>query len=513
MKRFSRLIYSNKIFCLFLMIVQLCIFLVTGLWLSDYSKYVYACMIVLSAILIIHEINRDEEPGFKITWIMLIAIIPVFGALLYMFLHYNRKSAKIKLKSNEIARIVKPHNIQNPEVDIELKNYPDESGVSKFLYDKCECPTYLNSSVKYYPLGDNMFVDLIDELEKAEKFIFIEVFIINPKGRMWPEILNVLQKKVEQGVEVRLMYDGMGCLNFLPEGYADIMNELGIKCRVFAPIVPLFSTYQNNRDHRKIIVIDGRVAFTGGVNFSDEYINETMRFGHWKDNAIMVSGEAVSGFTSMFLKMWNVSADEIENDEYEKYISATKKYKVSSNKGLIIPFMDTPLENVHSGEKMYINNLNMAKKYVHIMTPYLVIGSSMMDALKFAVSRGIDVKIILPHIPDKPYAFWLAGTYYMELITAGVEIYEYIPGFVHAKMSISDGKRAIIGTINHDYRSLYLHYECAAYLVDVPEISDMESDFEKTLKYCQKISIEDYKNKNIFTRLAGRIIKLLAPLL
>lgn len=513
MKGFSRLIYSNKIFCILLIIAQLFIFIVMGLWLSDYSKYFYGVMIILGAVLIIHEINRDEEPGFKLTWIMLIAIIPVFGALLYIFLHYNRVSTKIRLICEDLDEILKPYNSQDYEVEDELANYPDEVGVSKFLYEKCNCPTYRNSSVKYYPLGDDMFVDIIAEFEKAKKFIFIEIFIINPSGRMWPEILSVLQKKAQQGVEVRLLYDGMGCLNLLPSGYPDIMHELGIKCRVFSPIVPFFSTYQNNRDHRKIIVVDGRVAFTGGVNFSDEYINESVRFGHWKDNAVMVTGEAVSGFTSMFLKMWNVLSDNIFSDEYKKYIKATSEYETQSGTGFIIPFMDTPLDNVHSGEKMYINNLYMAKKYVHIMTPYLVIGSSMMDALKYAVGRGVDVKIILPHIPDKAYAFWLAGTYYIELINAGVEIYEYIPGFVHSKSSISDGKRAIIGTINHDYRSLYLHYECAAYLIDVPEILDMETDFEKTLKYCQKITIADYKNRSLSSRIAGRIIRLVAPLL
>jgi len=282
---------------------------------------------------------------------------------------------------------------------------------------------------------------------------------------------------------------------------------------VFAPIVPFFSTYQNNRDHRKIILIDGKTVYTGGVNFADEYINERERFGHWKDNAIKITGDAVSGYTSMFLQMWNTSINKVKEDNYDKYINSVSDGDFKEGDGYIIPFADSPLKKDRFGETMYINNLNLAKDYVHIMTPYLVLGTNMMQALKFAAKRGVDVKIILPHIPDKPYAFWLAGTYYRELLGAGVKIYEYTPGFVHSKMSISDDKRAIIGTINHDYRSLYLHYECAAYLVDVPQIKDMESDFVHTLSLCEEVTEDTIKNRSLVTRILGRVIRLIAPLL
>ena len=497
-----------------MMIAQLSVLLLLSAWLGDYSKYFYTFMNFLSAVLIIYEINREEEPGFKLTWVMLIAIIPIFGTLLYIFLHYNRASKKIAVHSDEIRGRTLKYTKQETDVLQKFsETYQEDIGISKYIYDYSGFPVYKNSSAEYFSLGDQMFIDLKDELRKAEKFIFIEMFIINLNGRMWPEILEILKEKAKEGVEVRLMYDGMGCMSLLPNDYDDTIRKFGINCRVFAPIVPFFSTYQNNRDHRKIILIDGKTVYTGGVNFADEYINERERFGHWKDNAIKITGDAVSGYSSMFLQMWNTSINKVKEDNYDKYINSVSDGDFKEGDGYIIPFADSPLKKDRFGETMYINNLNLAKDYVHIMTPYLVLGTNMMQALKFAAKRGVDVKIILPHIPDKPYAFWLAGTYYRELLGAGVKIYEYTPGFVHSKMSISDDKRAIIGTINHDYRSLYLHYECAAYLVDVPQIKDMESDFVHTLSLCEEVTEDTIKNRSLVTRILGRVIRLIAPLL
>lgn len=327
---------------------------------------------------------------------------------------------------------------------------------------------------------------------------------------MWREIFEILRRKVKQGVEVRLMYDGMGCVATLPRGYNEVLERYGIKCRIFSPIVPLISTHQNNRDHRKIVVIDGTAAFCGGINIADEYINEKMRFGHWKDTGFMLKGDAVAGFSAMFLDMWNVNSDNIEDGG--EYLGISEPGKIKAN-GFVIPFGDTPLDDVYVGKRAYIHNLDNASEYAYIMTPYLVIDDEMYESMKYAAQRGVDVKIILPHIPDKKYAFWLARTYYRELLNAGIEIYEYTPGFVHAKMSISDGRRAIVGTINHDYRSLYLHYECAAYMMDVPAVIDIERDFKDTLSMSQKITLQDVKKFNIFTKIIGYIMRLVAPLL
>lgn len=512
MKKFFKLIYSNKFFAFVMLIIQISILAAGYIWLEDYSRYFISANTILKILLIVYEINRDDEPSFKLTWIILIAVFPVFGALFYLYTRAGFISRDIHSAYERVQSKIKSYLIQDDSVIDEIKN-DDENTASfvKYLNEYGGSPAYKNTAVKYYPLGDNMFEDMKKELLKANKFIFLEFFIINLQGKMWPEILEILKKKVKEGVEVRVLYDGMGCMTTLPRNYHERLKKNGIKCAVFSPIQPLLSTYQNNRDHRKIMIIDGRVCFVGGINLADEYINEIERFGHWKDTGVMLTGEAVAGFTGMFLGMWDLSSG-IEQDNYKEYITISKRYGVSAD-GFVVPFADSPLDSVFVGKRAYIDNLNNAKNYVHIMTPYLVIDNGMLEAIKYASHRGVDVKIILPHIPDKAYAFWLARSYYPELINAGVKIYEYAPGFIHAKMSVADGNRAIVGTINHDYRSFYLHYECAAYMFNVPAIMDIENDFKETLSQSIPITMEEYEKFSIFTKLAGRIIRIFAPLL
>ena len=511
MKKLSKLLYSNKFFALIMLLLQIAAFIAMFIWISDYSKVLMGFSTLLSAVMIIFEVNRTEESTFKITWITLISIIPIFGVLFYLFTRSGAISWSINRDYNMAQEENKKYLADSEEV---MKNImlTDrlEGSFAKYLSRYGGSPAFSNTAVQYYPVGERMYEDMKRELMKAEKFIFMEFFIINHTSRMWHEVLEILRQKVKQGVEVRLMYDAMGCVSTLPRHYNEVLEKYGIKCHVFSPIVPLISTHQNNRDHRKILVIDGNVAFSGGINIADEYINEKERFGHWKDTGFMLRGDAVAGFTSMFLDMWNVY-DETTVDGGQ-YITATSPNTVIAD-GFVIPFGDTPLDDVYVGKRAYIHNLDTAMDYVYIMTPYLVIDDEMFESMKYAAQRGVDVKIIMPHIPDKAYAFYLARTYYKELIKAGIEIYEYTPGFVHAKMSVSDGRRAIVGTINHDYRSLYLHYECAAYMLEVPAIIDIERDFKDTLEKSQRITLEDIKHFNIFTRLVGHILRLVAPLL
>ena len=278
---------------------------------------------------------------------------------------------------------------------------------------------------------------------------------------------------------------------------------------MFSPVKPALSTTQNNRDHRKILVIDGKVAFNGGINLGDEYINKIERFGHWKDTAVMITGDAVKSFTLMFLQMWNIN--ERNHDDFKKYIHIGVEEQ--NVKGYVMPYGDSPLDNENVGETVYLDILATAKKYVHIMTPYLIIDNEMMTALTYAAKRGIDVKLILPHIPDKKSAFMLARTYYPELLEAGVKIYEYTPGFVHAKVFASDDVKAVVGTINLDFRSLYLHFECGTFFYKVPTISFIEEDFQATLKKCKQITMEDYHKLNILYKIGGGFLKLIAPLM
>ena len=512
MNRLLRLIYSNKFFAFIMLIFQVFMIVLGLVWLSEYIRFLYVATSVLSAVLIIIEVNRDEEPMFKITWILLISIVPIFGALLYIYLHTGIMTKDMAHAQKKVQEAVRPYMKQDETIlhDLSAEN-PNEEGLIKYLSKYGGSPAYKNTAVEYYSLGDDMFKAILEELEKAENFIFLEFFIINQRGRFWPEILSILKRKVKEGVEVRMLYDGMGCMTTLPGDYAEIMEREGIKCKVFSPIQPLLSTYQNNRDHRKILSIDGKTVFCGGVNLADEYANFIKRFGHWKDNGIKLTGEAASGFTAMFLEMWNMSFSD-QNEDFAKYIDAAKQYP-SQSYGIIVPYGDSPLDKEYVGKQVYIYMINSANRYCHIMTPYLVIDNEILEALKFAAQRGVDVKIIMPHIPDKKTAFWLARTYYPDLIKYGIQIYEYVPGFVHAKTVVSDDRRAVVGTINFDFRSLYLHYECAAYMFDVPAILDIENDYRNTLTSCMRITMNEYRQFPLYTKFMGKIIRLVAPLI
>ena len=349
---------------------------------------------------------------------------------------------------------------------------------------------------------------MLEDLRTAKDFIFLEFFIIE-EGYMWGRVLKVLEDKAAEGVEVRLLYDGTCALFRLPYRYPEMLGKLGIKCKMFSPIRPVISAHYNNRDHRKILVVDGRVAYTGGVNLADEYVNRIELFGHWKDVSLRLEGPAVRAFTLMFLQMWNV--DE-SGDRYAHFLTAP----VSAPKdapGWVLPYGDSPVDNERVGELVYTDILSRAQRYVHIMTPYLILDTEMLAALTFAAKRGVEVCLLLPHIPDKRYAFALAKTHYGELMQAGVRIFEYTPGFVHAKVFVSDDCKAVVGTVNLDYRSFYLHFECAAYLRDVPAVADVEADFQATLKKSHEVTFEDLKRIPLTTRLAGWLLKVVAPVM
>ena len=326
---------------------------------------------------------------------------------------------------------------------------------------------------------------------------------------MWGQILQVLARKAAEGVDVRVMYDGTCEFSTLPSDYPKRLEELGIQCRVFAPITPFVSTHYNNRDHRKILVIDGHTAFNGGVNLADEYINEIEKYGHWKDTAIMLQGDAVRNFTLMFLQMWSLREKTKEFDYSLAFPTKSRK----DTKGFVLPYGDLPLDGEKVGEQVYIDILNRAQKYVYIMTPYLILDGELENALMFAAKRGVDVRIILPGIPDKFTPYALAFTHYGALIDAGVRLYEYSPGFVHAKSFVADHKEAVVGTINLDYRSLYHHFECATYMYGVDCIGEIEEDFLKLLPKCKMVTRETMKDEKLTRKATGIILKAIAPLL
>ena len=512
MNKLLKLVYSNKVFAIFTLLIQVAFIVAFIVGISNNMRYLLLLSNLISAILILIEVNRHEESAFKITWIMLMATIPFFGWFFYIYTHTGIISKNIKSSYLNAKDAVDGCRTDDTDVIKAMEAEGRSASLAKFISRAGGNSVYNNSIVKYYPLGDDMLEDILDELNRAKKFIFMEFFIINKSSYMWSRIVEILIRKAQEGVDVRLIYDGMGCLNIVPKDYDKELQNQGVKCQIFSPLQPLLSTYQNNRDHRKIIVVDGRCAFSGGINIADEYINRIDRFGHWKDTGIRVYGEGAAGFTEMFLTLWYTVAGVYEND-FERFISCSRRHSFPNARGYVAPFAESPLDNVLMGRTAYVDILNNAKKYVYIMTPYFVIDESIYDAMSYAVTRGVDVKLILPGIPDKKAPYCLARSYYKDLFSIGVEVYEYVPGFVHAKTTVSDGVRAIVGTINYDYRSLYLHYECAAYLVNVPQISDIEADAINTLAHCRRITLSEYEQHPWYYRAAGRVLRFIATMI
>lgn len=492
-----------------LVILQFAVLFIGVYRYSEYRQQYDILTNIFVALMVLYLLNHPMNSNAKITWLVLVMLFPVFGASLFWFtqLELGHRMQKARLK--HLVDSTKT-SIQQEESVLEAVTAESQDMASLVHYlSRSGCfPVYDKTDVKYFPCGEAKFEELLIQLKKAKDFIFLEYFIVE-EGIMWGQVLEILAQKAAEGVEVRMMYDGTCELALLPSDYPRRLKALGISCKMFAPVMPFLSTHYNYRDHRKIVVIDNQVAFTGGINLADEYINEKPRFGYWKDTAVMLKGEAVKSFTLMFLQMWNV--DE-KTPEFYKFINHPS-VEVKKAKGYVMPYADCPLDDDRVGERVYMDILNRANRYVHIMTPYLIIDGEMETALRFAAKRGVDVKLILPGIPDKKYAFALAKTHYKHLLEAGVKIYEYTPGFVHAKVFVSDDCKAVVGTINLDYRSLYHHYECAAYMYQTECIADIERDFEESLKKCRQVTKETVKKEKFGMKLAGWILKAVAPLM
>lgn len=507
-----KLLFGRTTLLAVLMLVQIFVMIGGAALLGQQFIFFNQLMGVVALLIIFYILNNNQNSGFKMTWIVLILVAPVLGVLFYVFTRLQPGTRYIGKEIDRELKRQEPYLAQDPEVLTSLEQISKKNaGLSRYLHDSGKYPTYNNSQIKYFPSGEAKFAELLKQLEQAENFIFMEYFIVN-FGIMWDSVLEVLERKAAEGVEVRFMYDGTNSLSLLPPYYSRTLEKKGIQCKVFAAMMPFLSTHQNNRDHRKIVVIDGHTAFTGGINLADEYINEVERFGHWKDTAIMVKGDAVKSFTLMFLQMWDLGR-KAPTDIQQYLIDEPKLDPELSAEGFVIPYGDSPYDDENVGERVYTDILYNAKKYVHIMTPYLILDEEMIEALTYAVKRGVEVVIMMPHVPDKEYAYMLARTYYKQLILSGVQIYEYTPGFVHAKVFTSDDEKAVVGTINLDFRSLYLHFEDAVFMYRHPEIEVIEADFQETLKKCQKMTLEDCKKYPVIKQLAGALLKLVAPLM
>lgn len=506
-----KIVFSRIMVIALLLLLQIGVLFAGFEWLGRYMSYVMGGFTALSIILVVYVINKDDNSAYKLVWMIPICAIPVFGALMYVFVELNLGDWSLRRRLKKSIIKAAPYQKTAEEVEGHLKEQDKGfQNLAAYLQKQCSCPAFENTRVTYFPLGEDKFEQLKKDIKSARHFIFLEYFIID-QGKMWNAILELLQEKAAQGVEVRVMYDGMCSLVNLPMHYPEKLKAMGIQARVFAPIRPMLSTAQNNRDHRKIVSIDGCIAYTGGVNLADEYINEKVRFGHWKDTAIRLEGDGARGMTAMFIQNWNMTS--LEQSEYEPYLQERMAAGDGWTDGFVIPFGDAPGDHETIGENVYIDILYNAKSYVHIMTPYLIIDGEMERALVYAAKRGIDVSIILPHIPDKKYAFYIARTYYPMLLHAGVKVYEYTPGFIHAKSFVSDDEKAVVGTINLDYRSLYLHFECGVYMYKNSAVADVEKDYQETLKKCIAVDWDYYNSIGVHQKLAGRVLRLFGPLM
>ncbi len=496
---------------LLLFLWQVAILLGVFIRFRDIQPFISGLMTVFAVIMVLYLLNSRFDPTAKITWLVVIMLMPVFGAFLLWFTKSEIGHRLIKKRVDQIIRQAKDCIPQDMEVIRRLEQEsPGVVALAHYMGRSGCHPVYDNTAVTYFPLGERKWEEMLRQLEQAQHYIFLEYFIVE-EGLMWGKVLEILAKKAAEGVEVRIMIDGFCEFTTLSHNYPEKLKKLGIKCKMFAPLTPFVSTHYNYRDHRKILVIDGHTAFTGGINLADEYINHKKKFGHWKDTAVMLKGQAAQSFALMFLEMWGIEEKELEFDRFLSAAAAPQREEKAP--GYVMPYGDCPLDDERVGERVYMDILNRAHKYVHIMTPYLILDGEMETALKFAAERGVDVKLILPGIPDKRPAYALAKSHYRSLLDSGVKIYEYTPGFVHAKLFVSDDREGVVGTINLDYRSLYHHFECAAYLYGVPCLADMEADCQATLAQCRIVTYETLKAEPWFRKLMGCLMKVVAPLM
>lgn len=501
-------VFSRLGLILLLFLIQLGLLFSVFRWFGAFLPHIYGGVVLFTAVMVLLLLNSRMDPTAKITWLVLIMLLPVFGALLYGYTLRNFGNRAVRAMVNQRIGQTKDAVPQPPKVMEALRQEnPGAASLAKYVQRSGCHPVFADTEVRYFASGEEKWAELLCQLEAAKQFIFLEYFIIE-EGLMWGRVLEILARKAAEGVDVRVMYDGTCEFTTLPHDYPKRLRKLGIQCRMFAPLTPFVSTHYNYRDHRKILVIDGHTAFNGGVNLADEYINAIEKHGHWKDTAVMLKGGAVSSFTLMFLQMWSITERE---PEFAPYLNQPQPPCKAG--GWVQPFGDCPLDTDRVGERVYMSILERAERYVHIMSPYLILDGEMETALRFAAERGVDVSLILPGIPDKKTPYSLAKTHYAALLDSGVRIYEYTPGFVHAKVFVSDDREAVVGTINLDYRSLYHHFECGTWMYKTSCIQKIAADFEATRAKCRPVTRETLRQEKLSLRLTGFLLKAFAPLM
>ncbi|MGX7092798.1 cardiolipin synthase [Hutsoniella sourekii] len=501
----------------FLFILQIIWFTIVLTRLTQYSMWLNGLLFIFSIFMILFLIRKNESPTYRFSWIMVIALFPLFGGLLYLLIGNKRPAQGMKRSLEDQQESYKNVMDSAPDAGELLLERDSRLGLTaKYLRDYDRMPVYTNTGVDYYPNGESMMDDLLEDLRAAERFIFIEFFIVE-YGEMFDAIFEILKQKADQGVDVRFMYDDFGTITRLPKSFDEELEKLGIRALKFNPVKPLLSVAYNTRDHRKFIIIDGKIGYTGGLNLADEYINKVERFGYWKDNMIRIKGPAVWNLTVLFLNMWN--AFYVLDESYEGFVDEQLIFETEqmmqepdqvAAAGFVQPFGDSPLDSEALGENIYLEMINYAEDYVYIYTPYLVISDELESALALAAKRGVDVRIMTPGIPDKKIVYRVTRSYYPPLLKAGVRIFEYSPGFLHAKTFVVDDCLASVGTINLDYRSLYLHFEASTILYYHPVISEIKEDFLKSQSQSREVSLKDTK-QTLLGEVWDSVLRLMAP--
>ena len=472
-----------------------------------YIPYFYVAAFITEVFCVIKIVASDDNPDYKVPWLLFVLILPIAGFMLY-FLFYSRKLQKKFIRrldelkkyryESDQAKILEELELENAHASAQAKMLCSISGASVFG----------NTRQTYYPLGEDMWQAMLPDLEKAERFIFMEYFIIE-EGRFWNSILDILKQKAASGVTVRVLYDDIGCMGTLPGDYHKTLRSYGIEGTPFSRMRGQADGEFNNRSHRKICVIDGKVGYTGGVNIADEYINEVVKFGHWKDTGIRLEGEAVWELTRLFLSDYGLNVKSLPKDECDLYPTSD-----ISEDGFVIPFGDgpSPIYEHRVGKSVIQNMLGSATRYMYMTTPYLIIDNDLCRSIESAALRGVDVRIIVPHIPDKRIVFGMTRSFYHRLMKSGVKIYEYEPGFIHAKSYVADDEYAMISTINLDYRSLVHHFENGVWMYKCDSIKDLKADIDETLAKSIEIT-PDMLKTGLLTRFIRAVVRIFAPML
>ena len=517
MRKLSRALFSR--YTLSAITILLSVLLIFSLVYiaSVYSVLIYAALVILDMLVVLSIINREVNPEYKLPWLVISLLIPLFGPLLYVIFYsrkLSRREARLLNRINVEAEIAS--SAMNSQIESEYLNVlgtvhtPAIGKVRSILAEDPCADLYMGTSSKYYPLGELMYADMTVDMERAKRYIFLEFFIIHT-GTMWDGIYEILKRKASEGIDVRLLYDDIGCMNTLPINFPRQLAKDGIKCERFAKVTPRVSAIHNNRDHRKILCIDGDVAYTGGINIADEYINKVKRFGHWKDGGVRIEGHAALGFVKLFLSMWDLTKGEAS--DYSEYLSGIDESREGDG-GYYVPFGSgpAPVYKYPVGKDVFINLINQAQRYVYITTPYLIIDYALTDALKCAARRGVDVRIITPGIADKKQVKVMTKSSYPALMEAGVRIYEYTPGFIHEKIIVTDDLYAVVGTINLDYRSLVHHFEDGVWMYNTPTVTELKDSFLETVSVSDEVDSEEAR-LTLYERFVRNMIRLFAPLL